>query len=888
MHRSFLSNFERVDAVLLGGAIVGCALYLIVLPLVHPDRAAAGHAPKDSIVEAAREILTRQTGQALSEDPSNVTLRRAPDLLDSLHLAYGREETIRLIREHGVPAYYWDVDFFPSIDSEGEGPNVRVGSSFEEDNERRATVRLTLDGRPFHTTVNASFVSGGSLHDGALRTLVADSLRYALFDSVGADRWTFRFDDQPGRPRGRFQADIRDLNAPPSVRPFYLRPEARVLLNQADASALARFHVRGTFFDDQPARVDSVTTSGAGGRATATVHVSSVDSSLGRRFRAAIEVAPTGELLNLEPSFVQEQGGSWPRPSDVPETVQLVMFVVLSLVAFIVFLRRIRHQLVDVGVAFRDGALAAVATYVALVGAVLDEVALGFSLELLMILLGLALPALAAGVLIFFLSGAANSTARDAWGEKLQTMDLAREAYIRNVPVGRSMLRGTGVGLTIVAFLCAGLILAPPELIEHSGDPLFYASVVPGMPLLLAAVSQIFAVLFLTYAAVLGVAALLKKRTSSPFVLIGGVAVVLLLARYAPLELGLGPITYPFLASIGLLVGWTLWRFDVLTVFIGLFSAGLLWDLAPAWVVPGTPEFASTLLAFLFIGAMAGVGALGVSGGRTTEDLPLVVPEYIQQVARKERLERELELARSMQMSFLPRSTPRIEGLDIASVCLPAYEVGGDFYDFFPLDAHRLAFAVGDVSGKGMEAAFYMTLMKGMLQSLMLNGTAPANVLSRANELFRRNAARGTFMSMALCVLDVERRLLTFARAGQNPLLVRRSNGLETIKPLGLALGLADAALFDVSIEQVDVLLEPGDLFVVYTDGVTEAMNPRRELYGEDRLAAMLTDRRGSASEVMHHIVGDVRTFRRAAPSHDDMTLLVARLTDEAYSSSSS
>ncbi|MEX0600961.1 MAG: PP2C family protein-serine/threonine phosphatase, partial [Rhodothermales bacterium] len=625
------------------------------------------------------------------------------------------------------------------------------------------------------------------------------------------------------------------------------------------------------------------------GRTTASVHLSSIDSAPGERFSAVMEIAPTGGLLRLDPNFTGTAASNGADVSDVLDMIQVVTYLILIILAFFVFLRRIRYQLIDVGSAARDGLIGGVAAGIALGGRILSEVPWSLSFELLMAFFGIAVIALLAGVLIFFLSSTATSSVRDEWNEKMQTLDLVRGAYVRNVPVGRSLVRGALMGLSIVGLLAAALTLLPVDSLILSSDPLFFTSAVPGTDFMIAAMSAVFLTIFVAYLVVVGPAAIIRARTSSPTIVIGVVALTLLITQISPLDVH--PVAYSFALSgvIGLVLGWTLWRFDVLSLIVSLFVFTLLWDVVPGWVVTSTPEFVGAGLSLLLVGGLVVLGGVGVAGGRTGDDIPTIVPDYIEELTRKERLERELELARSMQLSFLPRANPEMEGLDIASVCLPAYDVGGDYYDFFELDDRTLAFVVGDVSGKGMEAAFYMTLMKGILQSLVHEGARPARVLTRANAIFRRNAARDTFMSMALCVIDLEEGTLTFARAGHNPLLLRKAAGrLEVVKPAGAALGLTEPAMFEASIEEVTFHLDEGDVVIVYTDGVTEAMNPRRELYGEDRLEAAVAIQTGAeqddASRLVRRIVDDVNGFRRNAPSHDDMTLLVVRRVNTDHS----
>jgi serine phosphatase RsbU (regulator of sigma subunit) len=351
--------------------------------------------------------------------------------------------------------------------------------------------------------------------------------------------------------------------------------------------------------------------------------------------------------------------------------------------------------------------------------------------------------------------------------------------------------------------------------------------------------------------------------------------------QISPLELRPLAAEFAVSAALGLVLGWTLWRFDLITTFVTLFVFTLVWSHVEGLLLLTSPEGLNVILSISITALVGVLGFVGAMSGKTSTEVPVIVPEYIEELAQRERLNREFELAREVQLSFLPVRTPDIKGLDIASICLPATEVGGDYYDFFHMPGRRLGVVVGDVSGKGMRAAFYMTLMKGILQSVVQRDTSPTEILSRANEIFRMNAPRGTFMSMIFGVLDPAAKTCIFARAGHNPVLVKRSSvsAPEVVKPNGAALGLAPDDVFVRNIEDVSIALADGDVLVIYTDGVTEAMNPARELYDDERLLNLVS-RCGtlSAGLILDSIVQNVEEFQGAAPRHDDMTIVIIRI----------
>ena len=208
--------------------------------------------------------------------------------------------------------------------------------------------------------------------------------------------------------------------------------------------------------------------------------------------------------------------------------------------------------------------------------------------------------------------------------------------------------------------------------------------------------------------------------------------------------------------------------------------------------------------------------------------------------------------------------------------------VGGDYYDFITLEKDRLAFVLGDVSGKGIQAAFFMTLVKGIVQTLSRQSLSPADVMRKLNHLFCQNAPAGTFISVIYGVVDPINKTFTFARAGHNPaILYRAETGqAEALRPKRMAIGFSDSSKFDDNIEEVVVDLKHGDTLVFYTDGFSEAMNRSRDLYGDDRLVEKMT-RIGEygASTILRLMTEDVHHFIEGMGRTDDMTMAVLKLS---------
>jgi serine phosphatase RsbU (regulator of sigma subunit) len=261
------------------------------------------------------------------------------------------------------------------------------------------------------------------------------------------------------------------------------------------------------------------------------------------------------------------------------------------------------------------------------------------------------------------------------------------------------------------------------------------------------------------------------------------------------------------------------------------------------------------------------------------------IQSLLQEQAEKERLEEELRIARQIQMSLLPGDgLVQLRGLRIAALCLPAAEVGGDYYDLLPLSDSRMGLLIADVSGKGTSAAHYMAELKGLVLSLSRIYDSPARLLSEANRILSANMDSRSFVTMTYAVVDTKARSIRYARAGHNPVirLDARTGLTHVLAPAGLGLGLDSGARFDHILEEAELPLQPGDFFLFFTDGLSEAMNTRAELFGETRLRRILEQ--GGAldsEELKQRILEEVRGFVGGAAQHDDMTLVVLKVVEE-------
>jgi serine phosphatase RsbU (regulator of sigma subunit) len=246
-------------------------------------------------------------------------------------------------------------------------------------------------------------------------------------------------------------------------------------------------------------------------------------------------------------------------------------------------------------------------------------------------------------------------------------------------------------------------------------------------------------------------------------------------------------------------------------------------------------------------------------------------------LVEKERLERELELARDLQQSILSHKFPRLAGLSCAARNRPARRVGGDFYDVIPLTADRAGLVIADVSGKGMAAALYMALAHSLIRAEARRSFSPRQVLLRFHRLLMEVGQTEMFITVFYGILDPRNRTLRYARAGHDyPLLLRpATEECMRLEAPGMLLGYEE----EVLLSEVTLELQSGDLLVLYSDGITDVRSPADETLGTRRLRELVSAAgRPTAEELSDQIMAYATNFQSTAEQYDDMTLLVAQL----------
>jgi phosphoserine phosphatase RsbU/P len=248
----------------------------------------------------------------------------------------------------------------------------------------------------------------------------------------------------------------------------------------------------------------------------------------------------------------------------------------------------------------------------------------------------------------------------------------------------------------------------------------------------------------------------------------------------------------------------------------------------------------------------------------------------------KKRLDHDLEIARDIQRILLPAEAPAINGFQISGINVPARQVSGDYFDYIRVDEGRLGVAIADVSGKGVPASLIMAICRSVLRAEAAGNPSPADVLRKVNRQLYPDIKEDMFISMAYLILDHERDGVTLARGGHDaPLLYKRQlQSVTPIKSPGMVLGIDSGNVFDRLTADFAVPLERDDCLVLYTDGVTEALNTEGDEFGLERtieaVRASVTD---GAQAIVKRVIDDVRNFTGSNPQNDDITLIAIRKT---------
>ncbi len=487
-------------------------------------------------------------------------------------------------------------------------------------------------------------------------------------------------------------------------------------------------------------------------------------------------------------------------------------------------------------------------------------------------------------LLIFASWAVGESYARSLWPNKLKGVDAFIKGHFFTFDSGVSLMKGFVLGSALaLSFMIAGIIINQPNakiFLSPTGLLESFNSYIPSLAVLLdSATTALLASITITFF-IVNISYQRWKKKWISILLSGIITTLAFVIASTPPSLNNFSINILSGFLFGCGIAYIYFLFDLLTVISLHFTALLISKAYLLYPANGTYyeiNFIAVILIILVIPFLYVISMI------RKEEFVLEnygLPSHIARISEREKYKREMEIAAKVQLSLLPKEEPRIPGYDISGLSLPAIEAGGDYFDFVKLSGNKIGIAIGDVSGKGVGAAIYMTLTKGILQAHAEENVSPSNVLSKVNRLLYKTIEKNSFVSMFYAILDFSTNKLLYSRAGHNPgiLCSENSGSTKLLMSKGMALGLEEGTKFTSTLNEETIGLNKGDFVVFYTDGFTEAMNEKQEQYGEQKLIQIIKDNKDKSSrELINLILKDVKKFVDNYPQHDDMTIVVVK-----------
>ncbi len=802
---------------LLAVAVISAYTIYKVYPSVHPLGAVKLYYNSNAITEKGDELVNKLNLN--KENKTEITtLQSNTELIRSLYGTYSFDEANELLREK-IPGYYWDLEW--------KKPDEGVVISSDENKKQ------TISAGDFVLNYDAA----GNLLK--FKREINDSLK---LNPVSEDE------------ARQIAADFLKRYSP---------------VDPVTGTTVIRYNSKRSFIEQNFQKTEKQI------RTDYKFSWKAPSSDINKDL--LISVTVSGDLISeYDLSFIIPENVSGSRDSVFSAATQIPFYIIVYILIIIIGYKRIRAYEVSFRLAIIMGLIVGVTFSINLYTLIADSSS-GWELWLPLIFSTIFL---AGGV---FISWAVSETiAREAWKHKFISIDLLSKGYAFHSKVGTAGITGL-IGSFLFYLVWVGILFVSEKMLHISFITKNSSSLISHFHSISPALNIIDKSIYpQVYAAAiffLFVMSGLKRRFTSLYILIPICAVLWGVVNFndlLPLYWGaatgiiMGVLFMMFFNYYDLLSSLTaLIVFNIIDVGISLFTSGNTYYLNSGYYL---------ILVFVLLVVFLTISLF--SKDKIT-DYDSITPAFVKNITERQRLQRELEIAREVQMSFLPSKDPRFNGLDIAARCIPALEVGGDYYDFVHLDDNRFGIIIGDVSGKGTHAAFYMTLAKGFVKALSKTVNSPSEFLIKINELFYENVERGTFISMIYGIFDVSARTLTFSRAGHNPVIAKHSGKkeLELLNPVGLALGLENGTIFSRTIKEIKVHMQRGDTFVFYTDGFTEARNKYKLEFTEQRLTDTISQNiELPAKELLEKTITDVKTFAGKALQHDDMTMVVVKI----------
>lgn len=869
---SLFQKFTFTDKILLLLGITGIFIYLFFLPSVHPDAAPAYKIDQETVLDQAKSFAFDR-GYNVSNYEWKINPIRARSLFRRFRENLDEPALIDKISNSDLdhlPIYGWEVSTTDSQEEDGSRIELTLSQLGEVS---KFQVNDTEDPLP--------------IRDALLQTTSAQSLPTEVRDTLATSYFVGQMWMLMPPP-----ADTsRSLPPPPLMSP-HRDSLSLPFLTRNDALAIANYYAQKTILRHFSLQADSVYHLSSMDPNTIRVSWIGEDKATQIPVWAHVDITSSGVLKNVSATFEEdsEEGDSAGFSitfSDeegllgiIPALLLAVTYAALFIFVFIIFLRRLNARLVDVKSAMQDAIWGGFFATLAFVFSWLQNLNLS-SDSLFQDLLPLVFLTIVTGsvgsFLIFIISSATGSTARTSWKKRLSSLTLARNARFFNIPVGSSLIKGLGLAGILLGLSTLFLYL-PSSILEISSGYFNLSR----FPVALTVSQGSYVSMLINMLLFMAIGAPLYSRFSNRFIVIVVIGLLAALMQLGPIEFESMYTQWIYSALLGIVLTLGFFKSDYFSSFSAFALYNIIWHTNPIWFSPSPGAELQSGMIFGLLPIVFILGLVGLISRNEADDADQYVPAYLQEMAQQERLQGELDIARQVQSSLLPRRMPELEGIEIAAMCLPAQEVGGDYFDFIKLDDHRTALVIGDVSGKGIQAGFFMTLTKGFLHAVCRNEDSPAAVLTQVNELFCKNVPRGTFISLIYGILDTSTHTFTFARAGHDPVLYLPASQEvpEFSTPTGMAIGLTASPIFQQSIQNETLPLSPNDLLVFYTDGVTEAVNPQMEQFGADRLAQKVQDigSETHARQVLQQVSEHIQAFVKSAGRADDMTMIMLRI----------
>lgn len=843
---SFKPSFKRLsnaDLLLLILGVAGFIFWIRTYPRQHPDAAVPFPKPKSEILHQAKSFLT-YLGYDIEQLHFQIKYRKNVDLWRQLQRILGRAETLEQFSKSSVkqlPVYYWEIDVCRSTQNTSTEVNTE---SFTD----RCPFRLHVSPEGY------VFRFANKLGENVvLKQRNNAQNRYFDFPRLVT-----------GRALTSTAVTTKDLNA---------------ITIRATLESGEKYLRKLPFFQKSTFLVDSISIRNN----QVKIHFKNTNSFWGIKHNVWLRLNTDFVMTNLQTSFTPDRKINPIFLSKDAYYLRLSFWGLGLLIFATIFFRRMQNKAVDFNTAIRDGSWAGFFLTLYLGNLLfVDIFDISNNNDWVALLLTVLLGGCGGALLIFFVSGATDALARGYLPQKIISLNIVRRFHVRNKPVGKALIRGLlGVGC-VLGFIALALALKPSlEVHVTRLIPPDFPHVYLLQPFIGLGSLAVFCIFLFFCIVYLGFGAWLYQWKGA-WAYVIGTGILYVFFSIHPFFI------HPFIdhfwvnCAVGTFLGLLIMRFDVFTAGVTQVVYMLCLQLSVGYFQPQMSEHFDWGLLMLTCGGLVILGFYGLIFGEERDAIEIYQPQYLKILAQEQRLQQDLEIASNIQRSFLPHKMPELAGAQIFARAETALQVGGDYYDFIDLENQRLGIMIGDVSGKGIAAALFVTFTKGLVQTLARKMDTPKQVLQRLNHLFGLNATAGTFFTAIYGILDMQQRTFTFSRAGHNPVLLKRQNAQETLAllPNGIAVGLAKSSVFDAHLQEKTVQLEQGDILVLYTDGLSEAMDKSRTQLSNQKIANFVSQNADyDAETICHNLLAERRLFSGREIPEDDCAVIVIKIT---------